>query len=92
MVTSQIAVLRMTCYQFDPHLKTDWGYMVEQNKHFPLDEFVETEKVVVEHVFNNRKYCVDWCDAKEALAKKKTIHPQARLSRRVPVKEKPTGN
>ena len=58
-------------------LKKNWGYMIAENKNKEMSEFVSASKAPVHHFFNDHTYCGSWCQAKQALAEKKTyIHPQ----------------
>ena len=75
--------------QIARRLKKDWGYMIAQCKHKPMDEFVVGAKAVLQHIYNNHEFCGEWCDAKKALTEKKPYsHPEGWLSRKDPEQEK----
>ena len=43
-------------------MKKNWGYMIKQNKHKPIEEFVASSQAPLEHIFDNHQFCEPkWC-------------------------------
>ena len=48
-------------------LKKNWGYMIRQGKDCDIETFKNNAKAVLEHMFDNHKYCnSQWCLALKA--------------------------
>ena len=47
-------------------LKRSWGYMIKQNRGGSLEQMIRAAKAPLDHIFNDHKYCGDWCLAVKA--------------------------
>ena len=58
--------------------ENNWGYMIKQNKSKPIDDFVASSQVPLEHIFDNHKYCEPkWCHKLKVTAEGKSYsHPE----------------
>ena len=63
-------------------LKRSWGYMLKQNRGGTIEEFVDAAKSVLNHTFDDHRFCKDWCQALKA-AKEGLVYnnPRGWLSR-----------
>ena len=54
-----------TCSDYDAlHFKTNFGYMLKQNRNKTLDDMKKGATAVIEHMWDEHEYCsVDWCRA-----------------------------
>ena len=73
---------RMTS-ELAKRLKRSWGYMLKQNRHKSLDEFLHAAKAPLHHTFDDHTYCSEsWCQPLKAKKEnKKYSNPQGWLSR-----------
>ena len=73
---------RMTS-ELAKRLKRSWGYMLKQNRHKSLDEFLHAAKAPLHHTFDDHTYCSEsWCQPLKAKKeKKKYSNPRGWLSR-----------